>query len=159
MPFSLLFSVDSRLHTHFARCSTISARIVRGHYADYPRPLHGFSAVNTRIIGVDPRGYPRLSARNNHGILRKKLSFPCHVPYIALAVETKKSTSNYLFCCHGYWPLTWLLSLFLEWPVQSPCPAPSHADLPPHGTSCGQGGGGENNNKFNLTSRQSMQEY
>ena len=72
MPISLLFSVDSCLHTLFAHCSTISTRIIRGHYVDYPRPLRGFSAVDTRIIWVGPRSYLGLSARNNHGILRKK---------------------------------------------------------------------------------------
>ena len=46
MPFSLLFSVDSRLHTLFARCLTISAQIV---HADYPQPLRGIFVATTRI--------------------------------------------------------------------------------------------------------------
>ena len=89
MPFSLLFSVDSRLHTLFARCSTISAQIVR---ADYPRPLRGLSAAITRILRGRYADYlrrsARLSARNNHGILQKKLSFPCHVPYMHRNIRT-----------------------------------------------------------------------
>ena len=85
MPYSLLFSVDLRLHTLFTCCSTISARIVR---ADYPRPLRRFSVVSARIICVGPRGYLQLSARNNHGNLRKKLSFPCHVPYMHRNIRT-----------------------------------------------------------------------
>ena len=46
MPFSLLFSVDSRLHTLFACCLTISARIV---HADYPQPLRGIFVATMRI--------------------------------------------------------------------------------------------------------------
>ena len=60
MPFSLLFSVDSRLHTLFACFSTISAQIVR---ADYPRLLCGFSAAITRILRGRYADYLRRSAR------------------------------------------------------------------------------------------------
>ena len=40
----------------------------------------GSSTAPLRKIRVVPHNYPRVSARNNHGIPRKKLSFPCHVP-------------------------------------------------------------------------------
>ena len=35
-------------------------------------------------IRIAQHNYPQVSARNNHGIPRKRLSFPCHVPYIML---------------------------------------------------------------------------
>ena len=62
MPFSLLFSIDSRLHTLFACSSTVSTRIV---HMDYARPLHRLSEVATQIICVGPRDYPQLSAQNH----------------------------------------------------------------------------------------------
>ena len=59
---------------------------------DRPR---GSSAAITRILRGRCTDYPRwsarLSARNNHGILRKKLSFPCHVPYMCVR--------SYVFLC------------------------------------------------------------
>ena len=64
--------------------SAATTRILRGHYADSMWPLRGFSAVDTWIICVDPRGYPRLSARNNHGILRKKFFRVTYRSYHAL---------------------------------------------------------------------------
>ena len=60
MPFSLLFSVDSRLHTLFACCSTLYTGIV---CADHPRLLRGFSAAITRILRGRYTDYPRRSAR------------------------------------------------------------------------------------------------
>ena len=94
MPFSLLFSVDSRLHTLFAHCSTVSARIIR---ADYPRPLRGLPAAIMRILRSRYADYLCRSARNNHGSLWKKLSFPCHVPYLSLLVV---HPFLFLFCIH-----------------------------------------------------------
>ena len=60
MPFLLHFSIDSRLHTLFACCSTISARII---HADYPQPLRGLPAANTRILRGRYADYLRRSAR------------------------------------------------------------------------------------------------
>ena len=63
--------------------SAVTTRIIRGRHADYPWRACGLSAAAARTILIDPHGSPRLSARNSHGILRKKLSFPCHVPYLS----------------------------------------------------------------------------
>ena len=86
MPFSLLFSVESRLHTLFARCSTFSARIV---HADYLRPLRGLLAAITRILRGRYADHLRLSVRLFAAVRveqpwnsAEKLSFRCHVPYL-----------------------------------------------------------------------------
>ena len=44
-------------------------------------PHRRFAATLWKIL-VMLHNYPQVSARNNHGILRRKLSFPCHVPYM-----------------------------------------------------------------------------
>ena len=92
MPFSLLFSVDSRLHTLFARCSTISARIIR---VDYPRPLRGLPAAITWILRGRYVDYLRRSAWNNHGILRKNLSFTCHLLLVTSRATVTGQKSKY----------------------------------------------------------------
>ena len=43
---------------------------------------HGKSAAPARKFRGTRAENPRRSARNNHGIPRKKLSFPCHVLYV-----------------------------------------------------------------------------
>ena len=43
---------------------------------------HGRSTAALRKIRVVLHNNPQVSARNNHGIPRKKLSFPCNVPYL-----------------------------------------------------------------------------
>ena len=71
MPLSLLFSIDSRLHTllhvvqQFPHGS--STWIMCGHYTDYPRSLHRLSAMDRANI---------------RSCLRRTTNFPCHVPYI-----------------------------------------------------------------------------
>ena len=87
MPFSLLFSVDSHLHTLFARQFPhgSSARIIRGHCVDYPRPLRGFSTVATRIISVGPRGTTTEFCRK---------CFLCHVLYILLPQNPSATMSR-----------------------------------------------------------------
>ena len=60
--------------------------------AEDPRPPpHGKSAAPARKFRGTRAENPRRSARNNHGIPRKKLSFPCHVLYV-----------NYVMSCHLY---------------------------------------------------------
>ena len=92
MPFLLLFSVDSRLHTLFARCWTISAWIV---HVDYPRPLCRLPAAITRILRGRYADYLRRSTRLSAAVRAEqprnsaeKLRFPCHIPY-ALSLYTQ----------------------------------------------------------------------
>ena len=47
-------------------------------------PPCGRIAANLQKICIVPHNYPQVSARNNHRVPRKRLSFPCHVPYIPL---------------------------------------------------------------------------
>ena len=56
--------------------------------------IYGFSAVATQIIYVRPRGYPWLSVQNSHLILRKNVSFPCHVLYLYYQIEPTNSFSK-----------------------------------------------------------------
>ena len=62
--------------------SAAPARKFRGARAEVPRRPRGSSAAPARIFRGTRAENPRRSARNNHGIPRKKFSFPCHVLYI-----------------------------------------------------------------------------
>ena len=62
MPFLLLFSVDSRLHTQFTRCSTVSARIIHGHYVDYPWSHVDYLRRTVRLSVAVHAEQPRNSA-------------------------------------------------------------------------------------------------
>ena len=55
-------------------------------FPPFPTRICGNSCPPARKIRVVLHNYPRVSARNNHGIPRKKLSFPCHVPYIDIRI-------------------------------------------------------------------------
>ena len=67
-----------------------SARKIRA------RP-HGRSASARAEVPRRPRGGSAAPARNNHGIPRKKLSFPCHVLYDSIELVRSSKRKNHKF--------------------------------------------------------------
>ena len=60
----------------------------------------GRSAAALRIILVGPHNCPRMPARNNHRIPRKKLSFLCHVPYTRKLYLNTLQNRRQVYCMY-----------------------------------------------------------
>ena len=65
--------------------------------AEVPRRPRGGSAAPARKFRGTRAENPRRSARNNHGIPRKKLSFPCHVLYDSIELVRSSKRKNHKF--------------------------------------------------------------
>ena len=74
-----------------------SARIIHGHYANYLRPLRGFSAVDTRIICVDPR-LIRAEPRNSAEKVKFSVSRTVHPFLSSINPINQSQLSDNLTC-------------------------------------------------------------